>query len=101
MKVEIGYASFAEAGGSTIEIELSAAGGPIASRITESRVLYEGAFRTNPEDPTSFALSDHLSLDLGYRFFGSSRPEFKEANGLKFKMDYFSHSAVAGLRWGF
>lgn len=48
-----------------------------------------------------FALSDHLSLDLGYRFFGSSRPEFREAKGLKFKMDYFSHSAVAGLRWGF
>lgn len=38
------------------------AGGPIASRITESRVLFEGAFRTNPEDPTSFALSDHVPV---------------------------------------
>ncbi|MBL7648539.1 MAG: endonuclease/exonuclease/phosphatase family protein [Candidatus Hydrogenedentes bacterium] len=38
------------------------AGGPIASRIRESRVLFEGAFRTNPEDPTSFALSDHVPV---------------------------------------
>lgn len=38
------------------------AGGPIASRIAESRVLFEGAFRTNPEDPSSFALSDHLPV---------------------------------------
>lgn len=38
------------------------AGGPIASRIAESRVLFEGAFRTNPEDPTSFALSDHVPV---------------------------------------
>lgn len=38
------------------------AGGPIASKITESRVLFEGAFRTNPEDPTSFALSDHVPV---------------------------------------
>lgn len=38
------------------------AGGPIASRITESRVLFEGAFRTNPDDPTSFALSDHVPI---------------------------------------
>lgn len=48
-----------------------------------------------------FSLTDRLNLDLGYRFFGSVRPEFKEADGRKFKMDYFSHSAVLGLRWGF
>ena len=34
--------------------------GPIAERLVESRILFEGAFRTNPEDPASFALSDHL-----------------------------------------
>lgn len=48
-----------------------------------------------------FSLTDRLSLDLGYRFFGSVRPEFKESDGQKFKMDYYSHSAVVGLRWGF
>lgn len=48
-----------------------------------------------------YALTRRLSIDLGYRFFGSIRPEFTEANGQKFKMDYYSHNAVLGLRWGF
>jgi len=48
-----------------------------------------------------FSLTDRLNLDLGYRFFGSVRPEFKESDGQKFKMDYLNHSAVLGLRWGF
>lgn len=48
-----------------------------------------------------FALTNHLSLDLGYRFFNSSRPRFSEANGQSLKMDYFSHSAILGLRFGF
>jgi opacity protein-like surface antigen len=48
-----------------------------------------------------FALTDYLSLDLGYRFFSSIRPKFTEANGQTFKMDYFSHNAVFGMRFGF
>ena len=36
--------------------------GPLAERVTECRVLFEGAFRTNPDDPKSFALSDHLPV---------------------------------------
>ncbi len=47
------------------------------------------------------ALTDHLNLDLGYRFFGSTKPKFSEVNGRKFEMDYFSHTAVFGLRVGF
>lgn len=47
------------------------------------------------------ALTDQLSLDLGYRFFSSARPKFTETNGRKFEMDYFNHSAVVGLRFGF
>jgi opacity protein-like surface antigen len=47
------------------------------------------------------ALTDHLNLDLGYRFFSSTRPAFTEAAGHTFKMDYTSHSAVLGLRVGF
>ena len=36
--------------------------GPIANRLLGARVLNEGAFRTNPEDSQSFALSDHLPV---------------------------------------
>jgi opacity protein-like surface antigen len=48
-----------------------------------------------------FRLTNNLNLDLGYRFFGSSRPEFSEPNGLKFEMDYYSHNVILGLRVGF
>lgn len=41
-------------------IDYVLAAGPIAERIAESRPLFEGAFRTNPADAESFALSDHL-----------------------------------------
>ena len=62
--------TFAQAGkgnGMTIKadkpskrIDYVLAGGSIAAHVTESRPLFEGAFRTNPDDPNSFALSDHL-----------------------------------------
>jgi endonuclease/exonuclease/phosphatase family metal-dependent hydrolase len=38
------------------------AAGPLAESVTEARVLFEGAYRTNPDDPTSFALSDHVPV---------------------------------------
>lgn len=41
-------------------IDYVLAKGPIADQIIEGRPLFEGAFRTNPDDPESFALSDHL-----------------------------------------
>jgi opacity protein-like surface antigen len=47
------------------------------------------------------ALTDHLNLDLGYRFFGSTRPKFTETSGKTFKMDYLNNSAILGLRVGF
>ena len=47
------------------------------------------------------ALTDYLNLDIGYRFFSSTRPTFTEINGNTFDMDYSSHSAVLGLRLGF
>jgi opacity protein-like surface antigen len=46
-------------------------------------------------------LTPSLSLDLGYRFFGTARPEFTAADGSKFKTRYLSHSALLGLRLGF
>jgi endonuclease/exonuclease/phosphatase family metal-dependent hydrolase len=36
--------------------------GPLSKRLKECRAMFEGAFRTNPEDPQSFALSDHLPV---------------------------------------
>lgn len=41
-------------------IDYVLAGGSIAAQVREARPLFEGAFRTNPADPGSFALSDHL-----------------------------------------
>lgn len=36
--------------------------GPISAQLSDARVLFEGAFRTNPADELSFALSDHLPV---------------------------------------
>jgi len=36
--------------------------GPLARRLQEAHCLFEGAFRTNPDDPQSIALSDHLPV---------------------------------------
>ena len=41
-------------------IDYVMATGPIAKTATESRPLFEGAFRLNISDKESFALSDHL-----------------------------------------
>lgn len=41
-------------------IDYVMATGPIAEQISESRPLFEGAFRLNVADDNSFALSDHL-----------------------------------------
>lgn len=48
-----------------------------------------------------YALTNYLNLDLGYRFFGSTKPKFSEANGHEFGMDYYSHNLIFGLRLGF
>ncbi|MBX3744780.1 MAG: endonuclease/exonuclease/phosphatase family protein [Verrucomicrobiae bacterium] len=39
----------------------------LARRLSGARVLFEGAFRTNPADERSFALSDHLPVLADYR----------------------------------
>jgi len=44
----------------TRRIDYVWAAGPIGKRVVESKPLFQGAFRTNPADPRSFALSDHL-----------------------------------------
>lgn len=43
-----------------IRIDYVWAGGPLASQTSAARPLFAGAFRTNPQDAESFALSDHV-----------------------------------------
>lgn len=46
----------------TMRIDYIWVHGPLLAQLQECRVLFEGAFRTNPEDPGSVGLSDHLPL---------------------------------------
>jgi len=46
----------------TSRIDYIWSGGPIRRRFASAKVLFEGAFRTNPDDEGSFALSDHLPV---------------------------------------
>lgn len=48
------------ASGPKIRIDYVWAAGPLARQIKASRPLFVGAFRTNPDDGESFALSDHV-----------------------------------------
>jgi len=41
--------------------------GPLTKQLIESRILFEGQFRTNPADPRSFALSDHIPVLAEFR----------------------------------
>lgn len=50
---------------------------------------------------SGYAISDHLTLDLGYRFFVTSPPEFKDAEGQNFDSEYYSHLLQAGIRMSF
>lgn len=43
-----------------VRIDYVWAAGPLARQIKTSRPLFVGAFRTNPDDKESFALSDHV-----------------------------------------
>ena len=47
---------------------------------------------------SGYAISDHLTLDLGYRFFATSPPEFKDITGQKFDSEYYDHLFQAGIR---
>jgi opacity protein-like surface antigen len=73
---------------------LTVTGGPLSS---DSALVFAYQFGLGID----YALTERLSLDLGYRFFSSIRPKFSEVNGPPFKMDYLNHSVVLGLRVGF
>ena len=42
------------------------ASAPLASGAREARILFERAFRTNPQDPLSVALSDHIPVMVDF-----------------------------------
>lgn len=91
------FSPYAGAGLGAARIEtsgLQVSGQPISS---DSAVVLAYQFGGGVD----VALTDQLTMDIGYRFFSSTRPTFTEVNGLKFKLQYSSHSAVIGLRWGF
>lgn len=46
----------------TKRIDFVLAKGEIKNKIIDHRVLFEGNFRTNQDDPSSYALSDHLPV---------------------------------------
>lgn len=50
-----------------IRIDYVFAAGPIAGHVDHARCLFEGAFRTNPDDPLSYALSDHLPVLASFK----------------------------------
>jgi len=44
----------------------------------------------------SFAATDHLNIDLQYRFFGTEDPEFDDID-----VEYQTHNVMLGLRYSF
>jgi opacity protein-like surface antigen len=91
------WSPYAGAGLGAARIEtsdLTVTGGPLSS---DSALVFAYQLGLGID----YALTNRLSLDLGYRFFSSTRPKFSEFNGPAFKMDYLNHSVVLGLRVGF
>lgn len=46
-------------------------------------------------------LSQHLAIDVGYRFYGTTDPEFTKKDGTNLDYEYISHRIVAGFRLHF
>jgi opacity protein-like surface antigen len=49
----------------------------------------------------AFDLNPSMALDLGYRFFATTDPEFTDPDGVKFDSEYMSHNLSLGLRYTF
>lgn len=82
-------------------------GGLGIARVFVGRVTNSaGQLLSNKDDDTVFAYQvgtgvginagTHLTFDLGYRYFGTSDPEFND-----FKADFSSHNLLAGVRYKF
>ena len=46
-------------------------------------------------------LSDHFIFDIGYRYYGTTDPEFTKQDGTNLDYEYASHRILAGLRLDF
>ncbi|MEJ2690101.1 MAG: outer membrane beta-barrel protein [Deltaproteobacteria bacterium] len=44
-------------------------------------------------------INDHLSADIGYRYFATQNPTLELADGSKFKSEFGSHNILLGLRF--
>jgi len=48
-----------------------------------------------------YQVTERLSLDLDYRYFATTDPDFKDLGGFKFKTTYATHNAMLGLTYHF
>lgn len=48
-----------------------------------------------------YGLKENLTLDVGYRYFGTQDPELTAADGTEFESEYDSHTIKAGVRYAF
>lgn len=78
-----------------------------AARITLDRTSISGDPLVDDSDwvfaghfglGSGYKISDHLTLDLGYRFFTTTTPEFKDATGAKFESEYQNHLVQGTIR---
>src|SRR5690625_7717065 len=86
----------------TSRIDYLMAYGPLAERITESRPLFEGAFRVNPDDPGSFALSDHLPVmaDLSWKMIPKRQKNRLDTFRKNLRSPKYSHTLQRNITSG-
>jgi len=48
-----------------------------------------------------YQVTERLSLDLDYRYFATTDPDFKDLGGIKFKTTYATHNAMLGFTYHF
>jgi opacity protein-like surface antigen len=83
-------------------------GGIGVANVSINDLVEPGFGQVVDDDDTVFAyqvgagvaleLNPHMALDLGYRYFATSDPEFTDVDGFKFESEYKTHNASLGLR---
>jgi opacity protein-like surface antigen len=48
-----------------------------------------------------FSVNPRLTLDLSYKYLGTSTPSFTSVDGYEFDLDYSSHAVQIGMRYAF
>lgn len=48
----------------------------------------------------TYEISPNVDISLGYRFFGTSDPDFTDVSGIPFDVEYMSHNIEVGVRIG-